>query len=95
LVLRVPILDRHVLALDIAGFLQTLEEGNNDVLVFNFGGLETEEADASDAVTLLRPRHHRPRRRAPKPRDEIPPSHLRLQRFVSKTIPSGMHWNWY
>jgi hypothetical protein len=24
---------------------------------------------------LLRPRHHRPRRRAPEPRDEIPPSH--------------------
>jgi hypothetical protein len=34
-----------------------------------------EHADAPYAVALLRPRHHRPRRRAPKPRNELPPSH--------------------
>ena len=32
-----------------------------------------EHADAPHAVALLRPRHHRPRRRAPEPRDELPP----------------------
>jgi hypothetical protein len=35
--------------------------------------LRHEHADAPHAVGLLR--HHRPRRRAPKPRDELPPSH--------------------
>jgi hypothetical protein len=33
-----------------------------------------EHADASHAVALLRPRHHRPRHRAAEPRDELPPS---------------------
>ena len=32
LVLRIPILDRHVLALDIAGFLQALEKRNGEFL---------------------------------------------------------------
>jgi hypothetical protein len=35
-------------------------------------------ADAPHAFgLLLRPRHHRPRRRVPEPRDEIPPPHPR------------------
>src|SRR5262249_2954863 len=34
-----------------------------------------EHAAAPDAVALLRPRRVRPRRRASKPRDELPPSH--------------------
>jgi hypothetical protein len=34
-----------------------------------------EHADPPHAVTLLRSRHHRPRRRARKPRDELSPSH--------------------
>jgi hypothetical protein len=34
-----------------------------------------EHADASHAVALLRPCHRWPRRRAPEPRDELPPSH--------------------
>jgi len=32
-------------------------------------------ADAPHPVALLRPHHHRPRRRAPEHRDELPPSH--------------------
>jgi hypothetical protein len=34
-----------------------------------------EYADAPQAVALLRPRRQWPRRRAPKPRDELAPSH--------------------
>jgi hypothetical protein len=34
-----------------------------------------EHADAPYAVALLRPRHHRPRRRATKPGNELPSSH--------------------
>jgi hypothetical protein len=45
LVLRVPILDRHVLARGIASFLQALEKRNGDVLEVNFSGLEAEEPD--------------------------------------------------
>ena len=33
-----------------------------------------QHADAPHAVGLLRPRHHRPRRRAPETRDELSPS---------------------
>jgi hypothetical protein len=39
LVLRIPILDRHVLARDIAGFLEALEKWNGDVDVVIIGGL--------------------------------------------------------
>jgi hypothetical protein len=34
-----------------------------------------EHADPPHAVTLLRPRHHRPRGHAPEPRDELPTLH--------------------
>jgi hypothetical protein len=34
-----------------------------------------EHTDASHVFDLLGPRHQRPRRRVPEPRDEIPPSH--------------------
>jgi hypothetical protein len=34
-----------------------------------------EHADAPHAVALLRPHDHRPRRRAPEPRDERPAFH--------------------
>jgi hypothetical protein len=36
---------RHVLALDIARFLQALEERNGDILVVSFSGLGAEEPD--------------------------------------------------
>jgi hypothetical protein len=32
-----------------------------------------EHADAPNTLPLLRTRHHRPRRRTPEPRDELPP----------------------
>ena len=37
-----------------------------------------EHADPPHAVALLRPRHHRARRRAPEPCNELPPPHLRI-----------------
>jgi hypothetical protein len=75
LVLRIPILDRHVPALDIAGFLQALEKRNGGVLVVNFSGLGAEEPDHRQRP-LLRVRRDWPRGRRPaEPRNELPPSH--------------------
>jgi hypothetical protein len=39
--------DRHVLALDIPGFLQALEKRNGEVLVVIISGLGAEEPDAA------------------------------------------------
>jgi hypothetical protein len=38
-------------------------------------GIRHQHADTSHRSVLLRPRHHRPHRRATKPRDEFPSSH--------------------
>jgi hypothetical protein len=43
LILRIPILDRHVLALRIAGVLQALEKRNGEVLVVIISGCGAEE----------------------------------------------------
>jgi ABC transporter substrate binding protein len=64
LVFRIPILDRNVLAHNIAGFLQALEKRNGDVLVVKFSGLGAEIPN-NRQCPLLRPRPHRPRCRAP------------------------------
>jgi hypothetical protein len=42
LIFRIPILDRHVLAIDIAGFLETPEKWNGVVLVVIVSGLSAE-----------------------------------------------------
>jgi hypothetical protein len=73
LVLGITILDRQVLALDIAGFLKALEERSDFDLVVN-SGLREEHPDHRHR-RLLRPRAKGPRRRTPEPRDELPPSH--------------------
>jgi hypothetical protein len=69
LVLGISILDRYVLALDIAGFLQS-ERLRSRII----SGLGVEEA-YNGQRRLLPPRHDRPRGRAPEPRDELPPPH--------------------
>jgi hypothetical protein len=74
LVLCIPVLDRHVLALNIPRFLQALEKWNSDVLGIITSSLEAEVSNNRHR-RLLGPRHHRPRRRAPEPRDELPPFH--------------------
>jgi hypothetical protein len=45
LVLRITILDRHVPALDVAGFFQALKKRNGGVLVVDLSGLGAEEPD--------------------------------------------------
>ena len=63
MVLRPAVLDRHILTLDVAGFLQALEKPNGDVrgVISRLGVQEPNHWH----TRLLRPRHHRPRRRAP------------------------------
>jgi hypothetical protein len=63
LILRLPILDRHVLALDIAWLPSGLKDRDGDTLVVNFSGLGAEEPDHRQH-RLLRLRQYRPRRRA-------------------------------
>jgi hypothetical protein len=74
LIFRPAVFDRHILALDIASFLQALEKGNGVVLVVIISGSGAEIANYRQC-RLLRPRHDWPRRRAPEPRDECPPFH--------------------
>src|SRR5271169_2491454 len=85
LVLRITILDRDVTVLDIAGFLQALEDRNGDVPVVIISGLGAEESDHRRR-RLLRPRHHRPRRRAPEPRDELSPFHWITSSAVANSV---------
>jgi hypothetical protein len=75
LIFRPAVFDRHVLALDIAGFLQALEKRNGDVLVVIISRLGAEEPDYRHRW-LLRPRRQRPRRRASEPSNELSPPHL-------------------
>src|SRR5262249_47449914 len=67
------IFDRHVAALDIAGFVETLPDG---VKSAGFAVRAAEQPDHRHR-RLLRPRRHRPRRcRAAEQRDEVaPPDH--------------------
>jgi hypothetical protein len=71
LIVRIPILGRDVLALDIADFLQAVMKRNGDVPVVIFSGLGTEKSDHRHR-RLLRPHRHWPHRRAPEPHDERP-----------------------
>jgi hypothetical protein len=67
LVLRPVVFDRHILALDIAGFLEAQEKRNGDALV----DIKWVKEPDHRQPRLLCPRRQRPRRRAPKPRDEL------------------------
>ena len=75
MVFCIPILDRNVLALDIAGFLQAAVKRNGNVRVLINGRSGTEEAYYRPH-RLLRQRHQRPQRRTAQSRDELPPSHF-------------------
>src|SRR5262249_23000106 len=72
LVLRIPILDGHVLALNIAGLLQAPKKRNGEVLVLIISALTAEIPD--HRYRLLCRRRDRPNRRAAEPGDEFPPS---------------------
>ena len=73
LALRPAIFDRHILALDIAGFFQALAERGQrcGVLVRRYAAEEPDHRHRR----LLRPRRKRPGRRAAEKRDEIAPLH--------------------
>jgi hypothetical protein len=74
LIFRPAVLNRHVLTLGIPGFLQALEKRDSEVLVVIISGLGAKIPDHRHP-RLLRLRRERPRRRAPEPCDERPPSH--------------------
>jgi hypothetical protein len=57
----------------VVGFLQALAERNDEELGV-ISGLGVEEPNHWHS-RLLRPRHHRPRRRTSDPRDELPSPH--------------------
>src|SRR5262249_19798852 len=85
LIFRPPVFNRHVLALDIAGFLQTPKKRNGDVLVVIISGLRAEETDHRQRW-LLRPPHHRPRRRAPEPGNELPAFHSTTSSALTRSV---------
>jgi hypothetical protein len=69
------IIDLQVAAFAPAPFLHPLPECHNASLCLRIVyGHPTEHADPPHAIGLLSTRRHRPRRCAPDPRDELPPS---------------------
>src|SRR5260370_30075483 len=75
LVLRPAILDRQILALDVAGFTKTLAECGQIACTIDRRPRATEEPDHRHRG-LLRPRRKRPRsRRAAEQRDELAAPH--------------------
>src|SRR5262249_24093620 len=65
--------NNDVLAFDEATRAQSIEESLAFGLLGN-GWIVSQKTNAIDLARLLPPRHHRPRRCATKPRDELPPS---------------------
>src|SRR5262249_9068837 len=63
------VFDKHVTTFDVPGLAQTLAESGGPFRIFP--GRRTIEKSNHRHSRLLRPRHHRPRRRAPKPRDAL------------------------
>jgi hypothetical protein len=67
--------DLHVAADDPARLRKPLLECADEGLKFYIVRHSRQKhADLPHSLALLRPCHHRPRRRAPEPRDELPPS---------------------
>src|SRR5262249_42443315 len=88
LIFRPAVFNRHVLTLDITSFLQALKKRDSEVLVVIISGLSAEEPDHRHRH-LLRPRGHRPRRRASQPCYECPPFHSITSSARTRT-ESGM-----
>src|SRR5262245_28505485 len=86
---RPAILDRRVLTLKCAGFLQALAERCEERLKA-VGGRAVEKPDHGHR--LLRPRRQRPRRNAPEQRDELSPPHFMNLSLQSRfTASSACH----
>ena len=70
------VVNSHVAAFGPAQFLQPLHERRHASHCFRIVlGQIHQRANAPHSFRLLRPCHHRPRRRAPEPRDKLPPLH--------------------
>src|SRR5262245_13328403 len=69
------IIDTDAVAVVPAQLLQRLAESLEIVLLLNIFGERIEHADAPHALTLLRARHKRPRRRTAEECDEVAPLH--------------------
>ena len=82
----------NVAAVDVASFAQPLAKCRHEILVAcTVSGMKKSNHRQR---RLLRPRHQRPRRRAAKSRDELPPSHPRPRsRSRGSLSRSGLHWN--
>jgi hypothetical protein len=74
LIFRPAVFHRNVLALDIAGFFQGVEEPNHLALEVVISGSGAKKANHR-LGSLLRAGRKRPRGRARNPCDELPPSH--------------------
>jgi hypothetical protein len=68
------IFNDEILPLDVSEVSHRLPEGT-EICRIQVGRNRLQHADAPDFRRLLRSRHHRPRRRAAEPRDEIAPPH--------------------
>jgi hypothetical protein len=88
LALQRVVLDRHVLALDVAGFTKPLA-GRGHIARYCIGRPGVDEPDHRQRW-LLRPRRKRPRRRrASKSRNEVAPPHRScLQPLQRRNIPA-------
>ena len=82
--LRPGIFDRHVLALDLADFAETLVEHPHQVR-YQVSRPAAEDSDHRHR-RLLRQRSKRPTRRTPENRDELAPSHVTAQPWVLRQI---------
>src|SRR5262249_16269023 len=87
LIFRPAVFDPHVLAPELAGFLRAPEKRNGPVRV-NIGEFGTEPPNPRHGG-LLPPRHQRQRRRAPEPRDKLPPSDHSITSSAVSRIDCG------
>src|SRR6516162_9693239 len=89
LVLRPAVLDRHILALDVAGFTKALAECGQIACTIS----KRRAAEKSDhrhrPLLLLRPRRERPRgRRAAEQRDELAPRYVEHGGVLPRFVPT-------
>src|SRR5215470_2532818 len=90
LVMRPPILDRHILALDVPDFTNALPECGQKACTIGKERPRAAEEPNHRHWRLLRARRERPRHcRAAEQRDEVAPLHLRRHSITSLAIASS------
>src|SRR5262249_20152989 len=90
LTLQPVVLHRHVLALDVAGFVEALAERGGKGRI---GRPADDECDNS-RCRLLPARRERPRRRAAEKRDELASLHLRGHSMTSSAMAISLSGIW-